>query len=85
MRIVTLTLLFFLVQLLVRTYRYNLRLAAFWDSRADAVLFSSTFSNRQTVAFDTLVAAFAPDGHDFKPPSRPGTAPLDWLRPRPKS
>ncbi len=85
MRIVTLTLLFFLVQLLVRTYRYNLRLAAFWDSRADAVLVSSTFSNRQTVAFDTLVAALAPDEYDFKPPSRPGTVPLDWLRSRLKS
>ena len=85
MRLVTLTLLFFLVQLLVRTYRYNLRLAAFWDSRADAILISSTFSNRQMVEFDSLVAAFAPDDYDFKPPSRPGTVPLDWLRSRLKS
>ena len=85
LRIVSLTLLFFLVQLLVRTYRYNLRLAAFWDSRADAVLVSSTFSNRRTVKFNRLVAALAPDEYDFKPSSTPGTVPLDWLRSRLKS
>ena len=38
MRVVTLIVLFFLVQILVRLHQYSLRLAAFWDARADAVL-----------------------------------------------
>ena len=72
MRMVTLTVLFFLVQVLVRLHQYSLRLAAFWDSRADSVLLAQSFSNSKAVAFDDLVSALAPDAYDFKPPPKPG-------------
>ncbi len=38
LRVTTLAVMFFFVQMLIRLYQYNLRLAAFWDSRADAIL-----------------------------------------------
>ena len=72
MRIVALTVLFFLVQVLVRLYQYNLRLAVFWDSRADAVLLARSFAYHSAERFDDLVATLAPDGLDFKPPPKSG-------------
>ena len=72
MRIVALTVLFFLVQVLVRLYQYNLRLAAFWDSRADAVLLARSFAYHSAERFDDLVATLAPDGLDFKPLPKSG-------------
>lgn len=80
MRIATFTVMFFLVQLLVRTYRYNIRLGAFWDSRADAVLLASTFSRDGAVSFRELVEAVAPDKFDFKPPSRPAAESTSFFR-----
>ena len=76
MRIVTSTILFFLVQLLVRLYQYSLRLASFWESRADAVLLSESFAETKSERFEDLVNALAPDGYDFKAMPR---SPLDWL------
>ena len=71
MRVVTLIVLFFLVQILVRLHQYSLRLATFWDSRADALLLAQSFADHKAAAFDDLVAALAPDAYDFKPsPSR---------------
>ena len=72
MRIVALTVLFFLVQVLVRLYQYNLRLAVFWDSRADAVLLARSFAYHSAERFDDLVATLAPDGLDFKPLPKSG-------------
>ena len=66
MRIVTLTVLFFLVHVLVRLYQYNTRLAGFCESRADAILLAETFASSRRVAFDDLVRVFGPDGYDFK-------------------
>lgn len=57
----------YMVQLFVGLYRYSVRLAAFWDSRADAVLLGTRFS-RSDLSFDNLIAALAPDALDFKPP-----------------
>lgn len=57
----------YLVQLFVGLYRYSVRLAAFWDSRADAVLLGPSFSGDKP-SFDDLIAALAPDALDFKPP-----------------
>ena len=78
MRIVTMTILFFLVQLLVRLYQYNMRLANFWESRADAMLLQANFAENKAERFDDLVQALAPDTYDFKPLPRstlslPGT------------
>ena len=70
MRIASMTILFFLVQLLVRIYQYNLRLASFLDSRADAVLLARTFASDGSIPFDDLVRSMAPDDYDFKPQPR---------------
>ena len=72
MRIVTLIILFFLVQILVRLHQYGLRLATFWDSRADALLLKQSFADHKAAAFDDLVAALAPDAYDFKPTPKSG-------------
>ena len=72
MRIVTLIILFFLVQILVRLHQYSLRLATFWDSRADALLLAQSFAYHKAAAFDDLVAALAPDAYDFKPSPKSG-------------
>lgn len=76
---VTLAVVFFLVQILVRLYQYSLRLAAFWDSRADALLLARSFASGRAVKFDDLVMALAPDAYDFKPSPR---SPFDWARTR---
>ena len=65
-RLVTLTILLFLVHVFVRIYQYSLRLSAFWDSRADAILAFQTFSNANELRFDRLVEALGPDEYDFK-------------------
>ena len=83
MRIATMTILFFLVQILVRLYQYNLRLSAFWDSRADAMFLAKTFAEDKVERFDDLVRALGPDAYDFKSP--PQSSPVDWLRARSKS
>lgn len=70
MRIATSTILFFLVQLLVRLYQYSLRLAAFWESRSDAILLDYSFAEKRSERFDELVGALAPDAYDFKAPPR---------------
>ena len=67
-RIATLAILFFLVQVLVRLNQYSLRMASFWDSRADAILLASSFSDSKAKNFDDLVSALAPDTYDFKAP-----------------
>ena len=80
-RIVASTILFFLVQLLVRLYQYSLRLAAFWESRSDAILLHHSFGERKAERFEDLVGALAPDTYDFKGIPK---SPLEWLRPRQK-
>ena len=57
----------YLVQLFVKLYRYSVRLAAHWDSRADAVLLGHSFSGTNP-SFKDLVSALGPDALDFKPP-----------------
>ena len=68
LRVIALVILFFLVRLLVRLYQYCIRLATFWDSRADALLLAGSFSSEKTVPFDLLVTALAPDDYDFRSP-----------------
>ena len=72
MRVVTLIALLLLVQILVRLHQYSLRLATFWDARADAVLLARSFACRSAETFDDLVDALAPDAYDFKPSPKSG-------------
>ena len=78
MRIVTVAVVFFLAQVLIRLYQYSLRLSGFWDSRADAVLLNRSFADDKSKSFDILVNALSPDAYDFKPPPR---SPLDGFLP----
>ena len=77
MRFVAMAATIYFVQLLVRLYQYSIRLAAFFDSRADAILLSPGLSDSaRKPSFDELVVAIGPDSFDFKPPkfpSRPWT------------
>jgi CHASE3 domain sensor protein len=69
-RIGAVVLLLFLVQILVPLYRYNVRLAAFYDGRRDALsLLESKMDGR---SLSSLVTALSPDHLDFgKPPTTP--------------
>ena len=67
LRVVAMLATIYLVQLFVKLYRYSLRLAAHWDSRADAVLLGHSLSSANP-SFKDLVAALGPDALDFKPP-----------------
>ena len=72
MRFVAIAATIYFVQLLVRLYQYSIRLAAFWDSRADAILLSPGLSDpARKPSFDELVVAIGPDSFDFKPPRFP--------------
>ena len=55
-------LLVFLVGILVNLYRYNTRLAAFYEGRADALWIADMFPEMR---LDELVATLAPDGMDY--------------------
>lgn len=57
----------YLAQLLVRLYQYSIRLAAFWDSRADAILLGPNFSDSKP-SFDSLMAAMGAELFEFRPP-----------------
>ena len=75
LRAVTTLATVYLVQLFVGLYRYSVRLAAFWDSRADAVLLGTPFRSSD-LSFGDLMAALAPDALDFKPPRYPSFPPM---------
>ena len=60
MRIATLTVLFFLVQILVRLYQYSLRLSAFWESRADAVFLARSFAEKRRKGSTIWLACWDP-------------------------
>ena len=81
MRIATLLILFFLVQILARLSQYCLRLAAFWDSRADALLLAKSFADGGSKGLGRLMSAMSPDLYDFKPQPR---SPLYGFLPRRK-
>ena len=71
--------LFFLVRLLVSLYKYNCRLANFWDSRADAILLDRNFAAGMSETFNELVQALAPDAYDFQT-TRSWLTNLRWPR-----
>ena len=79
-RTVTMAVLFFIVQILVRVYQYSQRLAGFWEARADAIGMAGEFADGKARTFDELVGALSPDAYDFRAgPS----GPLDSIGARP--
>ncbi|MCY4137771.1 MAG: YCF48-related protein [Rhodobacteraceae bacterium] len=66
LRLITITFLLFLVAMFVRLYQYNLRLAAFWESRSDVLILANGVSKTDTAAVGELAAALSPDAYDFK-------------------
>lgn len=86
-RVGSILLLLFLVRILVPLYRYNIRLAAYYDARADAL--EVTRLNKDAVdkdevdieLFEKLTSSLSPDSIDFaKPPSAPTQEVLDFLK-----
>jgi hypothetical protein len=64
----------FLVQILVTLYRYNIRAAAFYDGRADALLLARS----EDLELGKLVELFTPTALDFgKMPATPLHSALD--------
>ena len=57
----------FLLQLLVSLYRYNMRLAAYYDARGDALFFAAAAQEEQkeSAGLDALTEIFSPDSVDY--------------------
>jgi hypothetical protein len=65
-------LLLFLVQILVPLYRYNTRLAAYYDARGDALSIVDLDSASNVEGFERLIFALSPDAVSFgSPPLSP--------------
>ncbi len=65
-RVAVILITLFLVQILVSLYRYNTRLAGYYDARADALLLlHAEESNVKDMPFGELMAALSPDAVDF--------------------
>ena len=76
-RITAILLIVFLVQILTGLYRYNTRLAGFYDARADAILVVE-FSGMR---FDKLVELLSPDHLTFgRQPKSPANSAVDLAR-----
>lgn len=82
MRVLSLTVVFFLVQIFVRLYQYTLRLSAFWESRSDAILLSQHFAREKSKTFDKLVGSLGSDSFEFRPGPR---AIFGWRQKLPKT
>ena len=55
-----------IVQIFVRLYQYNVKLAAFYDARADALLLAPSLGKlKHEMRYNELVDALSPDGVDF--------------------
>jgi hypothetical protein len=77
----TIILLLFLVQILVPLYKYNIRLAAFYDARGDALAVMDAASPPETEDVERIVAAFSPDSLGFeKPPATPTQQAIELAR-----
>lgn len=65
-RVTALVLIFLLVNLMVRLYQYNNRLAAFYDARADALLLSKDQEAAfKDLSLNDLIIGLSPDKHDY--------------------
>jgi hypothetical protein len=61
----------FLVSILTPLYRYNLRLASYYDARADALILMETKLRSAPAGFIRLVGAFTPTLDFGKAPPTP--------------
>lgn len=78
LRIGSVFVLLFLVQILISFYRYNTRLANYYDARADVL---QLISPSPEIKFETLVSALSPDVMDFgKMPATPTEQVLDLAK-----
>ncbi len=77
-RVGSVLILLFLVQILVSLYRYNIRLAAYYDARADGLELVTTGSSEQ---IESIVRALSPESIDFgKSPMSPATHAVDLAK-----
>jgi hypothetical protein len=82
-RIGIVLMLMFLMQTLVTLYRYNTRLASFYDSRADALQLACEFKD---VPLDALIGLLATEKLDFgKQPASPLDHAIEIVKSMPKS
>ena len=69
----------FFVSLLVNLYRYNIRLSAYYDARADALELIRLAIDPD--AFEKYVSSLSPDTHDLgKPPKLPTEHAIDLAK-----
>lgn len=65
-RVAIIFIILFLVQILVNLYRYNTRLAGYYDARADALMLMTVEEiGSKKVGLDALMIALSPDMLDF--------------------
>lgn len=77
-RIGSLLVLVFLVQILVNLYRYNIRLASYFDARADVF---EIVSSGEGESVETLVRVLSPENLDFgKMPDSPSQQAVELAR-----
>jgi len=82
-RIGSVVILLFLVKILVPLYRYNMKLAYYFDARADALelLTADAKEERTVTAFEQLLSTLSPAGIDFGPsPQSPSEEALELAK-----
>lgn len=75
-RVSSIVLLLFLVQILVPLYRYNIRLAAYYDARGDALEIFDFDNFEDIEGLERLVAVLSPDSMTF---GQQPTTPVEQL------
>ena len=65
-RVAALVLIFLLVNLMIRLYQYNTRLAAFYDARADALVLSKDHEAAvRDMSLVDMINGLSPESHDY--------------------
>jgi hypothetical protein len=75
-RIGAILILIFLIQLLIRIYRYDIRIANYYDARADAL---EIHSKEPGLSFDKIINLVSPDIYDIGNPKSPSDSLLSLL------
>jgi hypothetical protein len=81
-RIGSVVLVLFLVQVLLRIFRYNTRLASYYQGRVDAL---EVYSMGEELKLDVLIPIFSPDSIDMGVSKTPIEQVLDIMKQAPKS
>jgi hypothetical protein len=82
-RLGSIILLLFLVKILVPLYRYNTKLAFYYDARADALVLMEIHTNegKDGSALERITAIFSPDDIDFtSPPESPAEQAIELAK-----